>query len=466
MKSGGTKSVPHNPNLTDTNREPIGSIIGKFRSGEYVVAVYGLGHVGAPLTSVWLRAGVKVIGVDKSSRVIENTRNGITHIPEPLVNESFSQGIREGRFLVYDDPIKASVDSKLKMICVPVLIKKNKPDLSIIKEVVVSISKGLKKDDIVSIHPSLPPLTTERVLIPLLEKHSGLKSKSDFSVIYNPERIYEGRAIYDIEEGHPGIVSADDAHSLQIAEALFSMLYGKGIVKILGIKIAEAEKLFEGVYRDVNISLANELARLCDRLNIDFWEAKKAANSQSFCHIHDPGIGVGGACIPVYPQFIIDVGLRNKVNCKITKTARAINNEMPKYSLYKALKLIKGRYSRRSKITILGLAFRGGVSDTRLSPTFELLKELARLKIKDVIVHDPLVTDSELITKFKNARLVSDLTEAISERDLIILATNHKEYFNIDPFILGKTPIYDGRGILHPEMFEKDLYGGIGRPSS
>lgn len=144
--------------------------------------------------------------------------------------------------------------------------------------------------------------------------------------------------------------------------------------------------MFEGVYRDVNISLANELARLCDKLNINFWEAKKAANSQSFCHIHDPGIGVGGACIPVYPQFIIDVGLKNKLNCRITKTGRAINNEMPKYSLNKALKLIKGHYSRKSKISILGLAFRGGVSDTRLSPTFDLLRELAKLKIKDVIV--------------------------------------------------------------------------------
>ena len=170
-----------------------------------------------------------------------------------------------------------------------------------------------------SIHPSLPPLTTEKVLVPLLEKTSGLKSKVDFSVIYNPERIYEGRAIFDIEEGHPGIVSADDTYSLDLAVALFSLMYRKGIVKIFGIKTAEAEKLFEGVYRDVNISLANELARLCDRLDIDFWEAKKAANSQSFCHIHDPGIGVGGACIPIYPQFIIDVALKNKVNCKITK---------------------------------------------------------------------------------------------------------------------------------------------------
>lgn len=465
MQSGGPKPVPHNSNQISTNRESIESIVSKFRSGEYIVSVFGLGHVGAPLASVWLRTGIRVIGIDKSSKVLENTRKGITHIPEPLVNESFSMGLKEDRFFIYEDPVKASVDSKLKMICVPVLIKKSKPDLSIVKEVVLSIGKGLKKDDIISIHPSLPPLTTEKVLVPLLEKSSGLKSRIDFSVIYNPERIYEGRAIFDIEEGHPGIVSADDHYSLEIASALFSLLYKKGLVKILGIKTAEAEKLFEGVYRDVNISLANELARLCDRLNIDFWEAKRAANSQSYCHIHDPGIGVGGACIPIYPQFIIDVGLKNKLPCRLTKTGRSINNEMPKYSLIKALKLIKGRYSRKSKITILGLAFRGGVSDTRLSPTFDLLRELAKLKIKDVIIHDPLVKDDRLLGKFKDVKLVSNLNDAIFERDLIILATNHKEYSNIDPSILGKTPIYDGRGFLNPEKFEKDLYGGIGRPS-
>ena len=465
MQSGGPKPVPHNSNQISTNRESIESVVSKFRSGEYLVSVFGLGHVGAPLASVWLRTGMGVIGIDKSSKVIENTRKGTTHIPEPLVNESFSMGLKEDRFFIYEDPVKASIDSKLKMICVPVLIKKGKPDLSIVKEVVLSIGKGLKKDDIISIHPSLPPLTTEKVLVPLLEKSSGLKSGIDFSVIYNPERIYEGRAIFDIEEGHPGIVSADDPYALEIASALFSLLYKKGLIKILGIKTAEAEKLFEGVYRDVNISLANELARLCDKLNIDFWEAKRAANSQSYCHIHDPGIGVGGACIPIYPQFIIDVGLKNKLNCRITKTGRAINNEMPKYSLIRALKLIKGRYSRKSKITILGLAFRGGVSDTRLSPTFDLLRELAKLKIKDVIVHDPIVKDAKLLGKYKGVKLISNLDDAISGRDLIILATNHKEYSHIDSSTLGKTPIYDGRGFLHPEKFEKDLYGGIGRPS-
>jgi nucleotide sugar dehydrogenase len=411
-----------------------------------------------------LRSGISVIGIDKSSKVLENTRKGVTHIPEPMVNETFTSSLNNNKLLVYDDPVQASRDSKLKMICVPVLIRKNKADLSAVKEVTLAIGNGLKRNDVVSIHPSVPPGTTEKFLIPLLERSSGMKAASDFFVIYNPERIYEGRAIFDIEEGHPGIVSSNDIYSLDLAEKLFGLIYKKGIVRILGIKTAEAEKLFEGVYRDVNIALANELAKLSDKLNIDFWEAKKAANSQNFCHIHDPGIGVGGACIPIYPQFILDVATRNKINCRITKTARTINNDMPAYSLNNALKMLPRKGIRQAKITILGLAFRGGVSDTRLSPTYEIVKELTKLKIKDVIVHDPLVKEDDLISKHKNVELVNNLDYAVTNRDLIILATNHQEYLMLNTSIIGQTPIYDGRGYLNPGDFEKNLYRGIGRP--
>lgn len=448
----------------DVILEPFDSIIRKFKSGEYIISVYGLGHVGAPIASAWLRSGISVIGIDKSAKVLENTRKGVTHIPEPMVNETFTSSLNNNKLLVYDDPIQASRDSKLKMICVPVLIKKNKADLSAVKEVTLAIGNGLKRNDIVSVHPSVPPGTTEKFLIPLLEKSSGMKAASDFFVVYNPERIYEGRAIFDIEEGHPGIVSSNDIYSLDLAEKLFGLIYKKGIVRILGIKTAEAEKLFEGVYRDVNIALANELAKLSDRLNIDFWEAKKAANSQNFCHIHDPGIGVGGACIPIYPQFILDVAARNKINCRITKTARTVNNDMPAYSLNNALKMLPRKGIRQAKITILGLAFRGGVSDTRLSPTYEIVKELTKLKIKDVIVHDPLVKEDNLISKHKNVELVNNLDYAITNRDLIILATNHQEYLMLNTSTIGQTPIYDGRGYLNPGDFEKNLYRGIGRP--
>ncbi|MBA3976633.1 MAG: nucleotide sugar dehydrogenase [Nitrosopumilus sp.] len=446
-----------------SNLESPESITKKIKTGEYSVAVYGLGHVGAPIASSWLRSGVTVIGIDKSQKVVENAKKGLTHIPEPGVNEAFSEGIRNGKFLVYEDPIKASVDSKLKMICVPVLIKNKTADLSAVKEVALAISKGLKPHDIVSLHPTVPPLTTEKFLIPLLEKASRLKAGRDFFVVYNPERIYEGRAIFDIEEGHPGIVAGIEKHSLELAENIFSLIFRKGVIKISSIKTAEAEKLFEGVYRDVNIALANEMSVLCEKLGIDFWEAKDAANSQPFCHIHNPGIGVGGACIPVYPQFILDVATKNKVECKITKASRAINDNMPTYALSKALKMISKKDIKKAKITILGLSFRGGVSDTRLSPTYSLIKKLSQLKIPNIIIHDPIANDEMLIAKNKTIKITNDLDFSIKNRDLIILATDHTEYSTLSKEKTGKTPIYDGRGILNPNSFDAGSFKGIGR---
>lgn len=453
-------------NSLDLDLETPDSITKKFQSGEYLISVYGLGHVGAPIASSWIRSGVTVIGIDKSPKVIENAKKGLTHIPEPGVNESFSEGIKNGKFLIYEDPIKASADSKLKMICVPVLIKNKKSDLSAVGEVAASIGKGLKKKDIVSLHPSVPPSTTEKFLIPILEKSSKLKAGKDFFIIYNPERIYEGRAIYDIEEGYPGIVSGIDKYSLELAEKLFSLIFKKGVIPISSIRTAEAEKLFEGIYRDANIALANELSILCEKLGIDFWEAKTAANSQPFCHIHKPGIGVGGACIPIYPQFILEVANKNKIDCKLTKTSRIINDGMPFYALSNALKLIRKKDIKKSKITILGLAFRGGVADTRLSPTYTLVRKLLQLNITDIIIHDPLSNDELLVAKNKTIKITNDLEFSIKNRDLIILATDHKEYSDLSQEKTGKTPIYDGRGLLDQNSFDTKLFKGIGRSSS
>ncbi|MGN6822357.1 MAG: nucleotide sugar dehydrogenase [Candidatus Nitrosocosmicus sp.] len=452
-----------NDSLLNLERPDI--VAKKFKSGEYVVAVFGLGHVGAPIVSCWLRTGVTVIGVDKSSMVIENAKKGRTHIPEPGVNESFSEGIKNNKFLVYDDPVKASNDSKLKMICVPVLFKNKKSDLDAVREVAISVGKGLKKNDIVSLHPSVPPSTTEKFLIPILEKTSKLKAGIDFFVIYNPERIYEGRAIYDIEEGYPGIVSGTEKYGLDLAEKIFSLIFKKGVIKISSIRTAESEKLFEGIYRDVNIALANELSILCEKLGIDFWEARDAANSQKFCHIHKPGIGVGGACIPVYPHLVLEVANRNKIDCRITRTSRLTNDSMPSYSLSNALKLISKKDKKKSKITILGLSFRGDVADTRLSPTYALVKKLLQLKITDLIIHDPLSNDELLISKNKNVKITDDLDYALKNRDLIILATDHSIYSDLTPEKIGKTPIFDGRGMLDQKLFDTKLYKGIGRSS-
>ena len=434
----------------------------KIHSGELKIAIYGLGHVGSPLAAAWLRAGAYVIAVDKSKAILEYAREGKTHIPEPGVNEAFEKGIINKKLSIYDDLVEASKDSFLKMICVPVLAADGTADLSAVKNVAVAIGKGLKKNDVVALNPSVPPGTTEDVVIPILQKQSGLTVENDFYVVYNPERIYEGRAIEDIEQRYPGVVAGSGKKSLEISKKVFSFIYQKGVIAMSNIKSAETEKLFEGVYRDVNIALANELAIFSERLGINFWEVRNAANSQPFCHIHKPGIGVGGACIPIYPQFILKTAKVLKVDCKLTRAGRLLNNSMPKYCVRQALKLIKSKNYKDLRITLLGLAFRGGVSDTRLSPTYDVIKELQKLKVKEIIVHDPLVKKDDHLSKHTNTVLVNDLDVALKGADLIMVIADHEEYKNLNHNKIEKSVLYDGRGIILEDKFRGVNHSMIG----
>lgn len=443
-------------------------VVKKIRNGELRIAIYGLGHVGAPLAAVWLRAGAYLIGVDKSRKVLSEAKDGKTMIPEPNVSEAYNEGIRSGRFKLYDDPIKASRDSYFKMICVPVLSQAQElsADLTAVSEVATMIGKGLKKNDVVSLNPSVPPGTTEDIVIPIIEKESGLSVKDDFCMIYNPERIYEGRAIKDIEENYPAILSTVGPNSSQLAFTLYSLIFKKGVLLLDSIRTAEAEKLFEGVYRDVNIALANEMAKFCEAAGIDFWQARDAANSQPYCHIHKPGIGVGGACIPVYPQFILDVANKINVLCEVTNISRAINGGMPSYCVRQAIKLLDFANLAKSTITILGLAFRGDVSDTRYSPTYSIIKELQRFGVKEIRVHDPLVSSDPSLSNQGNVDLTSDLKKAVKNSNLIILATDHQEYEKLDKTFFGNIPVYDGRGILDKSLAKEIKLLTIGQGSN
>ena len=468
-------------NNNNSDYEYISHIEKKIKSGAFKIAVYGLGHIGSPLASVWLRQGAHVIGVDKSSKVLENAKIGKTHLLEPGVNEAFTKGIEDNRFEIYEDLVKASLDSYFKMICVPVLAKNGSADLAAIKDVATSIGKGLKKFDVVALNPSVPPGTTEEVVLPILEKESGFKAETDFYMIYNPERIYEGRAIEDIEQRYPAIVSGAGVRSVNIGTKIYSIIFKKGVIAMSSIRTAEIEKLLEGVYRDVNIALANELAKFCEKVGIDFWEARDAANSQPFCHIHKPGAGVGGACIPVYPQFILHTADRMNIDCNITRMSRNINDSMPAYSVEQAIELLKEQEEKNNRkkqgiehlkkgfvnredliITLLGLAFRGGVSDTRLSPTYKVIEEFQKLKVKEIRIHDPLIINDPSLSGKQNIILTSNLNEAIQGTDLIMLIADHPEYRTLTPDDLGGAPIYDGRGMLDRSKFDHSAFASIG----
>ena len=430
-----------------------------------VFAIYGLGNVGGPLATAWLRAGAKVIGVDISKKLISEIKNGKSHKKEPYVSDVFSKSLKNGKLTLTSNGKQASRDSHIKIAAVPVGLKNNRADLSALISVSKDIASGLKKEDAVLISPSVPPGTTEKIILPILENSSKLVGGKDFHLIYNPERIFEGRALEDIEYNYPAIVAGLNERSLMFGEELLKIISKKGVLKMSSLANAESEKLFEGVYRDVNIALANELAEFCESIGVNFWEARKGANSQPYCHLHYPGTGVGGLCIPVYPKFILQEAKKVRKHLKITEFARKINDAMPKKCVNDAIELLSNNHRtlNRAKIAILGLGFRGEVTDSRLSPTYSVVKEFLKRGC-EVAVHDPYIFQDDLLPS--NVPLSNDVEKIIANADLVFISTDHKLYatFNSKLFVKAKKPllIFDGRNILNKNNFDNNSLISIG----
>ncbi|MCD6114476.1 MAG: nucleotide sugar dehydrogenase [Thermoprotei archaeon] len=446
----------------------------KLRKGEVRVAVFGLGHVGLPLACAWLKAGAYVIGVAKTERKVSLINEGINPLKdEPTLTPIVEKYVREGKFKATTDGVGAAKEADVIIIATPTSVKWNEPgkplDLSILREVLETVGKGLSRGNIVIIEPTVPPGTTLNIAKPLLERISGLKVEEDFGLAYSPERIMTGHAFQDIVENYPKIIGGVGPKSSKVAKALYEVVAKKGVIVLSSPTAAELEKVAEGIYRDVNIALANELAKLSHILGIDFDEVRYAANSQPYCHLHKPGVGVGGYCIPIYPYFALHTASRFNLELQLTRLGRIINEHMPEYVANLALEALAKLNIRadKAKVAILGLAFRGNIGDTRLTPTLDLIRFLESYGITDIIIHDPHVENNP--TKYP---LVKNLEEAVKGRHVVIVATDHNEYKGLKPSKilqlskLKRIAIVDGRHAIdfRENVGGRVVYVGVGRP--
>lgn len=439
------------------------------QKGELTVSVYGLGHVGSPILAAWLLAGVRGIGVDIDEEKISKLNSGESPVDEPCLGDVFKRALEEGRLTATNDGVEASRISHVKIIAVPTLIdREGRPDLRAIESAAESIAYGLKQGDLVILESSVPPGTTRGVLKPILERISGLEAGKDFGLAYSPERVSEGRALRDIVEAYPKIVGGIDERSTRLAAALYSKVAKKGVITLASELAAEFEKLAEGVYRDVNIALANEIAGLCRRLGIDYDEVRLAANSQPFSHLHKPGTGVGGLCIPIYPKFLVWAAKELNLDLPLVSLARDLNERMP----LKIVDLVEEGMDklkiRDPKLVILGLAFRGDVPDPRLSPTYDLVKELLSRGISSIAVHDPLIKEDEKLRDL-GIPLTDDLERALREAEVLVVSTDHSIYKRKASEIFsmgGKLRlVVDGRHVIEVDSLPPGaLYVGVGRP--
>lgn len=440
------------------------------RRGELTVAVYGLGYVGTALSAAWTLAGARVIGVDVDAVKVEKLNSGVVEYPERDVVEVLLPAVKNGRFTATTDGVVASIRSQVKIVAVPVFLKKSATSVEVDFSALVSASKaigaGLKKGDLVIVESSVPPGTTEEVVKPVLENTSGLEAEDDFFLAYSPERIMVGHALKDIVENYPKVVAGVGPRSAEEAAGLYRLVAKKGVVVLNSAKEAEFEKLLEGVYRDVNIALANEMARLANALGISFRKAREAANSQPYSHVHKPGSGVGGNCIPVYPYFLMWTAAKYGVDLPLTRTARAINERQPSEVAFAAVRaMLKNRVNpATAKIAILGLAFRGDVDDPRESPTYGIIATLLNIGIRpeQIVVHDPYIKQDPQLAKWGIA-IFQDLEAAVKGADAVVVSTDHTVY-RVEASRIAKlmrTPlIVDARGVLIPDVEIYSIDGG------
>ncbi|MEZ0345205.1 MAG: nucleotide sugar dehydrogenase [Infirmifilum sp.] len=440
--------------------------------GRDAVAVYGMGYVGKALAAVLLRAGFRVVGVDVLKDRVRELNEGVVRHVEGEVREAIRKGLEEGAFEATSDGVEASRECAVKIIAVPVhLGAQGLPDFSSFLSAVEAAGRGAEPGDLVIVESSVPPGTTLGLVKPTLERSSGLEVEEEVLLAYSPERVYVGRAVKDIEERYPKVVAGVGPRSAEAARAFYARFARRGVIVMSSPTAAEFEKLAEGVYRDVNIALANELAKLAAAMGIDYVEVREAANSQPYCHLHMPGLGVGGYCIPVYPRFMLHAAAQLNLKLPLIELARSVNLSMPGH-VADLVDLVAGEMGlSRPKIAVLGLAFRGGIDDTRLSPTYDLVDHLLKRGYDQVNVHDPYVERDERLDSL-GVPLTSSLERALEGANIAVIATDHPQYFELTPERLlemagsQKLGIVDGRLVIREwrKLPKGVYYVGVGRP--
>ncbi|THE62989.1 nucleotide sugar dehydrogenase [Salinadaptatus halalkaliphilus] len=411
-------------------------------TGEIPVAVYGLGKMGLPLAAVYAETTGNVIGVDVDPTVVETIEHSESHVVgEPGLAELVAQQVEAGRLEATTDGPTAAERARIHVVIVPTLLDDaNQPDLTTVEAVADDIAAGLTPGDLVIAESTLPPGTCRDVLGPHLASRSGLEP-DEFGLAFCPERTSSGRAIRDIRGAYPKVVGGIDTESTRAASLVYDELSSNEVHPVSDATTAEAVKVFEGVYRDVNIALANELGRLADELEISTREAIETANDLPMCQLHDPGPGVGGHCIPFYPHFLLS---RMDEPMALTRTAREVNDAMPSIvvdRLERELAAVGTELSEAS-VVVLGLTYRPGVEETRASPALGVLAGL-RETGADVAGVDPLVDPADY-----GARAVDREDLPRESFDAAVLVTPHESFGGIAWADLEPMVVLDGRDAL------------------
>ena len=411
------------------------------------IAVVALGKIGLPLAVQFAEKGHTVIGCDVNSETVDLVNAGTEPFPgEAFLQEKLSKVVATKALAATTNTTDAVSKSEVVVIVVPLFVDaQGVPDFGWMDAATKDVAGGLQKGTLVSYETTLPIGTTRNRFAQLLEEGSGLKAGTDFNLAFSPERVFTGRVFADLRR-YPKLVGGLTESCGKAAETFYASVLDfddrpdlsrpNGVWNLGSPEASEMAKLAETTYRDVNIGLANQFALFAQNNNIDVHAVIDACNSQPFSHIHQPGIAVGGHCIPIYPQMY----LWNDPEASVVRAARAANDAMPIHAvnlLEKEIGSLSGK-----KIAVLGAAYRGGVKETAFSGVFPLVAELSR-RGAEPAVHDPMYSDQELTDLGFIPFHFGEAAEAV------IIQADHYEYKCLKATELpGVSIVLDGRRVL------------------
>lgn len=399
-------------------------LLTKVANKTLICGTVGLGYVGLPLAVEKAKAGFKTIGFDVQQSKVDMVNAGHNYIGD-VVNEDLSLLVEEGMLLATND-FSEICKADFITICVPTpLDEHQQPDTSYIESSAKEVASYLTVGTIVVLESTTYPGTTEELIKPILEEGSGLKCGEDFYLGFSPERVDPGNLIYKTKNT-PKVVGAIGDDALECISAVYEAVLEGGVTRVSSPAVAEMEKILENTYRNVNIGLVNELAMLCDRMNIDIWEVIEAAKTKPYGFTaFYPGPGLGGHCIPLDPYYLSWKAREYGFHTSMIESSMMINDRMPEYCVDRAARVLNdsSKALKGANILVLGVAYKQDIDDYRESPALRVIECLEK-RGAVVQYYDPWVNEytHKGSTKTSIPELTADVLESV---DLVMITCKH-----------------------------------------
>ncbi|AMK16120.1 nucleotide sugar dehydrogenase [Methanobrevibacter olleyae] len=412
------------------------------------ICIVGQGYIGLPTAALFAKNGCEVLGVDVNEEIVKKLNQGIAHIEEPGISDSIKNAVEEGHYHASSKVEEA--DTFIITVPTPYLKEDLSCDLTYVISACKSILDVLKKGNIVIIESTIAPMSTDEIIKPIFEK-KGFVIGKDLFLAHCPERVLPGQIMEELVNNNRIVGGITEECSRKAADIYRTFV--KGEIIETEAKTAELSKCMENTFRDVNIALANELAKIGAEIGVNALDVIEMANKHPRVNIHSPGPGVGGHCLAIDPYFIY---AKAPDVAKIIKLARDTNNSMPGFVIENTGKILSNLDKEAKKISVFGVAYKGNTDDARESPAFEIITGLKTAGY-EIAIHDPHFDNSEYL----------DFDEAIKDSSLILILTDHDQFKDLDYDLLCKNMktkiIFDTKNIIKevPEDFTLINYGNL-----